>query len=106
MGERLAQISVPGGNRTFRRDQTLLVDWDWRNCDDSTKCRSLSRRGESCPARGEPARAGSEPCDGLGNGIGEAEARERMGRGVVASKTIAFRMPSVLNFVKAMTVSP
>ena len=24
------------------------------------------------PARGEPARAGSEPCDGRGNGAGEA----------------------------------
>jgi hypothetical protein len=24
------------------------------------------------PAKGEPARAGSEPCDDLGNGIGDA----------------------------------
>ena len=53
-------------------DQAMLVDWDWRNCDDSMKFRSLSRRCESCPAKGEPARAGSEPGDGLGNGIGEA----------------------------------
>ena len=50
----------------------LLVDWDWRNCDDSMKFRLSSSRCESCPARGEPARAGSEPCDGLGNEIGEA----------------------------------
>ncbi len=27
---------------------------------------------QTCPAKGEPARAGSEPGDGLGNGIGEA----------------------------------
>jgi hypothetical protein len=30
----------------------------------------LSRQAR--PARGEPARVGSEPCDGLGNEIGEA----------------------------------
>ena len=38
-------------------DQALLVDWDWRICDDSMKFRSLSRRCETCPAKGEPARA-------------------------------------------------
>jgi hypothetical protein len=41
-------------------------------CDDSMKFRSSSSGWESRPARGEPARAGSEPGDGLGNEIGEA----------------------------------
>ena len=40
--------------------------------DDSMKFRLSSSGCETRPARGEPARAGSEPCDGLGNGIGEA----------------------------------
>ncbi len=34
--------------------------------------RALFLSKQSCPARGKPARAGSEPGDGLGNGIGEA----------------------------------
>ncbi|MCJ7440870.1 MAG: hypothetical protein MUO25_04735 [Thermoanaerobaculaceae bacterium] len=46
------------------------------------KLRSSSRGCEARPAKGEPARAGSEPGDGLGNEAGEAEARERVGRGV------------------------
>ena len=46
------------------------------------KLRSSSSGCEARPARGEPARAGSEPGDGLGNEAGEAEARERVGRGV------------------------
>ena len=41
-------------------------------CDDSMKCCLLSRGCESRPARGEPARAGSEPCDVLGNEVGDA----------------------------------
>ncbi len=53
-------------------DQALLVDWDWRDCDDSMKFRLSSSGCEFRPARGEPARAGSEPGDGFGNGIGEA----------------------------------
>ena len=51
-------------------------------CDDSMKLRSSSSGCEARPAKGEPARAGSEPGDGLGNEAGEAEARERVGRGV------------------------
>ncbi len=70
------------------------------------KFRLLSRRCETCPAKGEPARAGSEPGDGLGNEAGEAQARERVGRGDMASKAMSFRMPSVLFCVKAMTISP
>jgi len=69
---RFHQGNVSQADGKFRCDQALLVDWDWRNCDDSIKFRSLSRRCESCPTKGEPARAGSEPGDGLGNGIGEA----------------------------------
>ena len=54
------------------------------------KFRSSSSGWESRPGRGEPARAGSEPCDSLGNGIVEASVRERVGRGYVASKTMSF----------------
>ena len=61
------------------------------------KFRLLSSGCETRPARGEPARAGSEPCDGLGNESGEAYAREHVGRGYVASKAMLFRMPSVLS---------
>ncbi len=37
-----------------------------------TGARALFLSKQARPARGEPARAGSEPCDGLGNEIGEA----------------------------------
>ena len=36
-------------------------------CDATMKLRLSSSRCESCPAKGEPARAGSQPCAGLGN---------------------------------------
>ncbi len=72
VSSRDVEFVVQGGHRTYRCDQALLVDWDWRNCDDSMKFRLSSRRCETCPAKGEPARAGSEPGDGLGNEIGEA----------------------------------
>jgi transposase len=39
---------------------------------DSMKLCVSSSRCESCPAKGEPARAGSQPCDGVRNGLGEA----------------------------------
>ena len=42
------------------------------------------------PAKGDPARAGSKPCDGLGNKVGEASACERVGRGVAAPKPLIF----------------
>ena len=41
-------------------------------CDDSMKLRLSSSGCETRPARGEPARAGSEPCAGPGNEAGEA----------------------------------
>jgi hypothetical protein len=41
-------------------------------------------------AKGEPAQAGSEPGDDLSNGVGAAEARERVGHGHAAPKPIAF----------------
>ena len=68
-GEGSGWVTAPGYSTC---DQALLVDWDWRDCDDSMKFRLSSRRCETCPAKGEPTRAGSEPGDGLGNGIGEA----------------------------------
>ncbi len=37
-----------------------------------TGARALILSKQTRPARGEPAQAGSEPCDGLGNAIGEA----------------------------------
>jgi insertion element IS1 protein InsB len=50
-------------------------------CDASMKLCSSSSRCKSCPAKGEPARAGSKPGDGRGNKTGDAEACERVGRG-------------------------
>jgi hypothetical protein len=41
-------------------------------CDASMKLCLSSRRCKSCPAKGEPARAGSKPCAALGNKFGEA----------------------------------
>ncbi len=70
------------------------------------KFRMSSSGCETRPARGEPVRAGSEPGDGLGNEAGEAEARERVSRGVAASKTMTFRMPRVLFSLKAMMGPP
>jgi hypothetical protein len=60
------------GDRAFSATRPCWSIGDWRACDDSMKLRLLSSGCEFRPARGEPARAGSEPCDGLGNGIGEA----------------------------------
>jgi hypothetical protein len=37
-----------------------------------TGVRALFLSKQARPARGEPARVGSEPCDGLGNEVGEA----------------------------------
>jgi len=48
----------------------------------SMKFRLSSSGCETRPARGEPARVGSEPGDGHGNAAGEAEARKRVGRGI------------------------
>ena len=62
--------SFTGGQAVYC-DQALLVEGEWR-CDDFMKLDSSSSGCESRPARGEPARAGSEPGDGLGNGIGDA----------------------------------
>ena len=56
-----------------------------------------SSRCESCPAKGEPARAGSQPCAGRGDTAGDAEADERAGRGTAAPKPRSFRMPRVLD---------
>jgi hypothetical protein len=52
-------------------------------CSSSSGC-------ETRPAQGEPAQAGSEPGDDLRNGVGEAEARERVGHGNAAPKPITF----------------
>src|SRR5262245_11650456 len=52
-------------------------------CSSSSGCKTR-------PAKGEPAQAGSEPGDDLRNGVGEAEARERVGHGHAAPKPIAF----------------
>jgi len=42
------------------------------DCDDFMKLRLSSSGWEARPAKGEPARAGSEPGDGRGNETGEA----------------------------------
>jgi hypothetical protein len=49
-------------------------------CSSSSGCKAR-------PAKGEPAQAGSEPGDGLRNGAGEAEARERVGHGPCGPET-------------------
>src|SRR5262249_47145449 len=54
---------------------------------DSMKLCVSSSRCESCPAKGEPARAGSQPCDGVRNGLGDAEACERVGHGACGPET-------------------
>jgi hypothetical protein len=48
--------------------------WSRRNevCDDFMKLRLSSSGCETRPIRGEPARIGSEPCDGSGNTPGDA----------------------------------
>jgi hypothetical protein len=70
------------------------------------KLRSSSSGCEIRPARGEPTRAGSEPCADRGDALGEAQARERVGRGRVASKTMSFRVPRGSNFLKATAGFP
>jgi hypothetical protein len=46
-----------------------------------------SSRCESYPAKGEPARAGSQPCAGVSNGLGDAEAGARVGHGACGPDT-------------------
>ena len=41
-------------------------------CDESMKLRKSSSRCESCPSKGELAHDGSQPCDDVGDGVGEA----------------------------------
>src|SRR2546428_6825075 len=45
---------------------------------------------EARPAKGEPARAGSQPGVGRGNKADEASACERAGRGTAAPKPLVF----------------
>ena len=60
--------------------RTYIVNSATRPCgskgigagNDSMKLCVSSSRCDSCPAKGEPARAGSKPCDGVRNGLGEA----------------------------------
>ena len=49
-----------------------------------------SSRCETCPAKGEPARAGSPPGAGRGNKAREAEACERAGHGTAAPKPLVY----------------
>ena len=53
---------------------------------------------ESGPAKSEPARAGSEPGDDLGNETGEAELSERVSGGTAASKAMPGPMRRVVSF--------
>jgi hypothetical protein len=57
-------------------------------CDTTTKLRASSSGCKSCPARGEPARAGSKPGAVRGNTVCDAEACERAGRGTAAPKPL------------------
>jgi len=60
--------------QTRRTKSATRRRWSGRidGCDDIVKFCELSSGCEARPARGEPARAGSEPCDGVGNESGEA----------------------------------
>ena len=40
--------------------------------DESMRFRKSSSRCEPCRSKGEPAHDGSQPCDGVGDGVGEA----------------------------------
>jgi hypothetical protein len=55
--------------------------------DASMKCCLSSSGCESRRAQGEPARAGSQPCDGARNGLGDAQAGERAGHGACGPAT-------------------
>jgi hypothetical protein len=66
--------------------------------------RSSSSGCETRPAKGEPARVGRQPCDGVRHGIGEAEACERTGHGHAAPTPLPSRMPKVLLYLKAPTI--
>ncbi len=66
--------------------------WSQRigGCDATMKLRASSNRCETCPAKGEPARAGSQPCADPSDGVGDAYACERAGRGTAAPKPRIF----------------
>ena len=72
-------------------DQARLVEGERRGCDASVKLRESSSGCKSRPARGEPARAGSEPGDGIGNRAGDAQARESVGRELPARGAETFQ---------------
>ena len=60
--------------RFVRRISATRQGWSRRSgvCDDFMKPCLSSSGCETRPAKGEPARAGSEPCAGDGNGFGDA----------------------------------
>jgi hypothetical protein len=58
-----------------------------------------SSRGASYPAKGAPARAGSQPGAGRGDTAGDASADERAGRGTAAPTPLSFRMPRGLDSI-------
>jgi len=67
-------------------DQAMLVEGEWRE-DTFRKLRLSSSGCESRPAKGEPARAGSPPCAGARNGLGDASACARVGHGACGPET-------------------
>jgi hypothetical protein len=62
------------GSRADKRYSATRPCWSKRNggCDGFMKLRQSSRGCKSRPAKGEPTHAGSQPCDGDGNGTGDA----------------------------------
>ncbi len=79
LGESFLQLELRIESRLYKsvRDrQKSATRRRWSEgidgCDDIVKFCELSRGCESCPGRGEPARAGSEPCDGVSNESSEA----------------------------------
>jgi hypothetical protein len=65
------------------------------------KCCSSSSGCETRPAKGEPARAGSQPCAGGRHALGDALAGERAGRGTAAPKPLLSGCRACWNASKA-----
>jgi hypothetical protein len=63
-----AHLWFVGAGMAYRNFSATRQGWSKGigGCDVSMKLCSSSSRCESCPAKGEPAQAGSKPCAGLG----------------------------------------
>jgi antitoxin HigA-1 len=79
-GARIAQEVVPRADRQCSATRQGGSKGIGGGEDSRKRCVSSSRCA-SCPATGEPARAGRQPGDGVSNGLGDASTGERAGPG-------------------------